>query len=154
MSTDNPSAATPAQHATLEDAIALAVEAHRGQRDKNGQPYILHPLRVMFFCETVNERIVAVLHDVVEDTGRTFDDLRKLGFSEEIIAALDCVTKREGENYEQFVERAAGNPIAKQVKLADLRDNMDVRRLPGISERDMERLAKYLKAWKRLTGTP
>jgi (p)ppGpp synthase/HD superfamily hydrolase len=151
MSANNPAAATPSGQGTLEDAIALAVEAHRGQRDKSGQPYILHPLRVMFFCEGAAERIVAVLHDVVEDTGRTFDDLRKLGFSEEVIAALDCVTKREGENYQQFVERVAGNPIAKQVKLADLRDNMDVRRLPGISDRDMERLAKYLKAWKRLT---
>jgi (p)ppGpp synthase/HD superfamily hydrolase len=80
----------------LESAIALAVEAHRGQLDKSGRPYILHPLRVMFRCTTDLERTVAVLHDVVEDTGRTFDDLRRLGFSEEVIAALDGVTKREG----------------------------------------------------------
>jgi len=96
---------------------------------------------------------VAVLHDVVEDTPHTFDDLRKRGYSEEVIAALDCVTKREGESYEQFVERAAANPIARQVKLADLKDNMDIRRLSAIQDRDIERLRKYLKAWKRLTGS-
>src|SRR5688572_15682369 len=113
----------------LEDAIALAVEAHRGQKDKSGAPYILHPLRVMFSCETEIERIVAMLHDVDEDTGRTFDDLRKLCFSEEVLAALECVTKRDGEGYEQFVQRAAANPVARKVKLADLKDNMDLRRL-------------------------
>src|SRR5690242_9612910 len=97
---------------TLQDAIALAVEAHAGQTERSGQPYIVHPLRVMFRVESELERIVAVLHDVVEDTGRTFEDLRRLGYSEEIIQALDCVTKREGEPYDQFIERAAPNPIA------------------------------------------
>jgi (p)ppGpp synthase/HD superfamily hydrolase len=137
---------------TLEDAIALAVEAHRGQTDKIGQPYVLHVLRVMFRCDSDTERIVAVLHDVVEDTGRTFDDLRRLGYSEEVLAALDCVTKRQGETYEQFVERAAQNPVARRVKLADLEDNMDVRRLTQVSEKDRERLDKYVKAWRRLQG--
>src|SRR5277367_2313821 len=101
MSTLTPQSNPPAMP-TLEDAIALAVEAHRGQTEKAGQPYILHVLRVMFRCETEVERIVAVLHDVVEDTGRSFDDLRRLGYSEEVLAALDCVTKREGESYEKF----------------------------------------------------
>jgi (p)ppGpp synthase/HD superfamily hydrolase len=137
---------------TLEDAIALAVEAHRGQLDKSGQPYILHPLRVMFSCETEIERIVAILHDVVEDTGRAMEDLRKLGYSEEVLAALDCVTKREGEDYEQFVERAAANPVARNVKLADLKDNMDLRRLPSTEQADMDRLRRYVKAWRRLTS--
>src|SRR5688500_12273855 len=105
---------------TLEDAIALAVEAHRGQREQAGQPYILHVVRVVFRLEIDVERNVAVLHDVVEDTGRSFADLRRLGYCEEVLAALDCVTKREGEGYEQFVERAASNPIARRVKLADL----------------------------------
>jgi (p)ppGpp synthase/HD superfamily hydrolase len=139
--------------ATLENAIALAVEAHRGQKDKNGGPYILHPLRVMFRVETDVERIVAVLHDVVEDTGRTFDDLRALGFSEEVLQALDCVTKRAGENYEDFVERSASNPIAHRVKLADIEDNMDVRRLPAVGDKDYARLQRYLKAWHRLKRT-
>jgi (p)ppGpp synthase/HD superfamily hydrolase len=135
---------------TLEDAIALAVDAHRGQLDKSGQPYILHPLRVMFRCQTDAQRIVAVLHDVVEDTGCTFDDLRQLGYSEDILAALDCVTKREGESYDAFVERAAANPIARAAKIADIEDNLDLRRLPGVAEKDIARLARYVKAWRRL----
>jgi (p)ppGpp synthase/HD superfamily hydrolase len=134
----------------LEDAIALAVEAHRGQTDKSGQPYILHPLRVMFRCQTDTQRIVAVLHDVVEDTGRTLDDLRQLGYSGEVLAALDCVTKREREPYDAFVERAAANPVARVVKIADIEDNLDLRRLPGIVENDVARLARYVKAWRRL----
>jgi len=137
--------------ATLEDAIAFAVEAHRGVPGRSGQPYILHPLRVMFSCETEVERIVAVLHDVVEDTDCTFEDLRKKGFSEEVLAALDCVTKRDGESYEDFVERAAANPVARRVKLADLKDNMDLNRLPSLGEKDLARMQKYVKAWWRLT---
>ena len=136
---------------TLEDAIALAVEAHRGTPDRSGQPYILHPLRVMFSCDTELERIVAVLHDVVEDTPYTFDDLRKLGYGEDVLAALDCVTKRDGESYEQFVDRAAANPVARKVKLADLKDNMDLGRLPSLGEEDLARMQKYIKAWWRLT---
>jgi (p)ppGpp synthase/HD superfamily hydrolase len=135
----------------LEDAIALAVQAHRGQRDKSGQPYVLHALRVMFHCDTELERIVAVLHDVVEDTGRTFNDLRKLGYGEDVLAALECVTKRPGESYDQFVERAARNPTARKVKLADLRDNMDLRRLAAVAEKDIERLGRYVRAWRRLS---
>ena len=138
---------------TLEDAIALAVEAHRGQLDKSGQPYILHPLRVMFRCQTDEQRIVAVLHDVVEDTGRTPDDLRKLGYSDEVLAALDCVTKREGEPYDAFVERAASNPTARAVKIADIEDNLDLRRLSGVAAGDVDRLARYIRAWHRLQET-
>lgn len=136
--------------ATLERAIALAVEAHAGARDKAGQPYILHPLRVMFRLEGNAERIVAVLHDVVEDTGRTPEDLRALGFSEEVLAALACVTKREGESYDDFVTRAMSNPIAKRVKLADIEDNLDVRRLAAVAEKDGERINRYLKARRRI----
>ena len=147
-------ATTPSQpivKPTLEDAIALAVEAYRGQREKAGQPYVLHVLRVMFRCETDVERIVAVLHDVVEDTGRSFDDLRKLGYTEEVLAALDCVTRRSGESYEQFVARAASNPVAA-LKIADLEDNMDLRRLPKVEPKDSERMAKYVAAWRMLKG--
>ena len=135
---------------SLEDAIALAVEAHRGQRDKAGQPDVLHVLRVMFRCETELERTVAVLHDVVEDTGRSPDDLRRLGYSEEVLAALDCVTKRQGEDYAAFVERAAANPLARRVKLADLEDNLDLLRVTDVGPKDAERLARYVKAWHRL----
>lgn len=136
--------------ATLEDAILLAAQAHHGQRDKNGQPYILHPLRVMFRLESETEKIVGVLHDVVEDTKYTRDDLRKMGYSETILQALDGVTKREGESYADFVLRAKANPVARKVKLADLEDNMDVRRLSSVTPKDMERLSRYRKAWSVL----
>jgi (p)ppGpp synthase/HD superfamily hydrolase len=135
---------------TLEDAIALAVEAHRGQRDKAGQTYILHPLRVMMRLETETERMVAVLHDVVEDSPWTLERLRGLGYPEEVLGALDCLTKREGETYEAFIERVLPHPLARRVKRADLEDNMDVRRLPAVTAKDAERLARYRAAWARL----
>lgn len=134
----------------LEKAISIAVEAHRGQRDKFGGPYILHPLRVMARLESEEEKIVGVLHDVVEDTAWTFEGLRAEGFPEPILDALDCVTKRDGEDYEDFVRRSAGNPLARRVKLADLEDNMDVRRLPAVAQKDADRLARYLAAWRML----
>jgi (p)ppGpp synthase/HD superfamily hydrolase len=136
--------------ATLEDAIALAVEAHRGQRDKTGQPYILHVLRVMLRLETADEQMAGVLHDVVEDTPYTLDNLRRLGYPEPVVEAVDCLTRRGDETYEQFVERAIANPIARRVKLADLEDNMDVRRLPEITEKDRERLNRYIRARERV----
>lgn len=135
---------------TLEDAIALAVEAHRGQRDKVGQTYILHPLRVMMRLETEAERMAAILHDVVEDTPYTLERLRELGYPEEVLGALECLTKREGETYEAFIERVRPNPLARRVKLADLEDNMDVRRLLVVGAKEAERLARYRAAWARL----
>ena len=132
---------------TLERAIAIAAEAHAGQTDKAGAPYILHPLRMMMDLTSAEERIVAVLHDVCEDCpGWTFERLRGEGFSEEIIAALDSVTKREGEAYEEFALRAAANPIGRRVKLADLRDNSDLSRITNPSVEDHERIAKYARA--------
>ena len=135
---------------TLEDAIRLAVEAHHGQRDKYGQPYILHPLRVMLRLQTETERIVGVLHDLLEDTPHTAEELRKMGCSEEILQALDGVTRRADESYEEFVLRSKSNPIARRVKLADLEDNMDLRRMPEVTPRDLERLARYRRAWAAL----
>jgi (p)ppGpp synthase/HD superfamily hydrolase len=135
---------------TLEEAIALAVEAHRGQRDKAGQAYILHPLRVMMRLEGETERMVAVLHDVVEDSSYTMERLRGLGYPEEVLDALDRLTRREGETYEAFIERVRPHPLARKVKLADLEDNMDVRRLPVVTAKDAERLARYLAAWSLL----
>jgi (p)ppGpp synthase/HD superfamily hydrolase len=138
---------------TLEDAIALAVEKHRGQTDKGGRPYILHPLRVMFRLEGDIERMVAVLHDVVEDSDVSFADLRRMGYSEEVIAALDGVTRRSEETYEEFVERSLQNPISRRVKQADLEDNMDARRLPDApTPPDLERIGRYRRAWARVTG--
>lgn len=134
----------------IEDAILLAVTAHRGQRDRAGQPYVLHPLRVMMRLDGLHERMAAVLHDVVEDTEHSLESLRALGYPEPVLAALDCLTRRGGESYEEFVERILDDPLARRVKLADLEDNMDVRRLPTFGDRDTERVARYLAAWHRI----
>jgi (p)ppGpp synthase/HD superfamily hydrolase len=138
--------------ALLEKAIQIAVQAHAGQFDKYEEPYILHPLRVMSRVQTEPEKIVAVLHDVIEDTAWTADQLKEAGFPSTILEALDCVTKREGEEYSDFVLRSASNPIALRVKIADLEDNMDLRRMPEITPGDIERLSKYLKAHKYLVS--
>jgi (p)ppGpp synthase/HD superfamily hydrolase len=136
----------------LEKAIGIAVEAHRGQRDRNGVPYILHPLRVMARVDTDAEKTIAILHDVVEDTDWTFERLAQEGFPDEIIGPLKCVTKKDGEQYEDFVKRSASNELALRVKLADLEDNMDARRLSNVTEKDAERLKKYVGAWRFLKG--
>lgn len=140
---------------TLERAIQIATEAHKGQLDKAGRDYIGHPLRVMKMGKTEDEKIVGVLHDVIEDTGWTFEMLEAEGFSREVIEALKCVTKlSENENYDDFIERVRKNPLAVAVKINDLTDNMDIRRLPYLSDKDVKRLKKYLKAYKKLTGEP
>ncbi|WP_445178808.1 HD domain-containing protein [Pseudomonas sp. McL0111] len=135
---------------TLERAIAIAASAHAGQVDKGGAPYILHPLKVMLRMNTLEERIVAVLHDVVEDCGVSLEDLRKEGFSEEVLSAIESVTKIPGESYEDFVERAAMNPIGRSVKLADLEENSDLSRIASPSWEDLERIEKYRRAIGRL----
>ena len=140
---------------TLQRAIEIATEAHKGQFDKSGKDYIEHPLRVMEMGKTEEEKIIGVLHDVVEDTDWTFEMLAAEGFSEEIIAALRFVTKTsENENYDDFIERVKKNPLAVAVKINDLTDNMDIRRLPYLSDKDVKRLKKYLKAYKKLIGEP
>ncbi len=136
--------------ATLERALIIAAQAHEGTTDKGGAPYILHPLRLMHQMTTTEERIVALLHDVVEDSHWTLDDLRAEGFSEEIVAAVDGLTRREGETYDDFIARGASNPLARRVKLADIEDNMDVRRLGEIGEKDLERLQRYQRARKAI----
>jgi (p)ppGpp synthase/HD superfamily hydrolase len=140
----------PATVPTLQDAIRLALDAHRGQKDRYGAAYVLHPLRMMNRLTAEPDRIAAVLHDVVEDTTTTGDDLRRQGFGEEIIAAVECLTKRRGEHYDTYIERCKGNPIARRVKLADLEDNLDLRRLDEVKPQDLERLNRYLKAWHYL----
>ncbi len=135
----------------LESAINIAVKAHVGAREKNGRPYILHPLRVMLRLRSEDEMIVAVLHDVLEDTKWTEAMLARRGFSKRLLHALDCVTKRGGESYDDRITRAESDPLARRVKLADLEDNMDIRRLPEITPKDHERLNKYLRVYRRLT---
>lgn len=129
--------------ATLERAIELAARAHAGQRDKGGHPYILHPLRVMQAVQGEYERMAAVLHDIVEDTPTTFDDLLAEGFPVEVVDALRLLTKFDGETREQAARRIVVNPIARAVKLADIADNMDLSRIPNPTERDFERLRQY-----------
>ncbi len=135
---------------TLEDAILLATKAHRGCKDKAGATYILHPLRVMLRMKTNDERIVAVLHDVVEDTEHTLQDLRKAGYSEKMLRSLDHLTKREDEEYDQFIKRVKRNPLARRVKIADLKDNMDIRRIKNPKQHDFKRIEKYRRALKEL----
>lgn len=140
---------------TLERAIEIATEAHQGQFDKAGNDYIGHPLRVMEAGKTTNEKIVGVLHDVVEDSDWSFEQLAAEGFSDDIIEALRCVTKlSNNEPYDKFIARVKTNPLAIAVKINDLSDNMDIRRLPYLSDKDIKRLKRYLKAYKQLTGEP
>ena len=134
----------------IEKAIQIVVKAHEHQRDKAGQPYIFHLLRVMERGNTKTEKICGILHDLVEDTDWTFEKLKKEGFSDEVLGVLDCVTRRENEDYDAFIYRISQNPIAIKVKLNDLQDNMDIRRLKTITDKDKERLNKYLKAYHYL----
>lgn len=131
---------------SLERAITIAAQAHAGQVDKGGAPYILHPLRVMLGVEQPEERIVAVLHDVLEDSAVTLEQLRAEGFSAPVLAALSALTKVEGEDYPAFIRRAAANPLARRVKRADLADNSDLSRIPEPGAEDLRRLEKYRQA--------
>ena len=137
----------------LNKAIEIAAKAHTGQVDKGGNPYIFHPLRVMMnYCDDNDEmaQICAVLHDVIEDTNITLDDLRKDGFSEEVITALDCLTKRNGESYDDFISRIVTNKLACKVKRGDLADNMDLTRIANPTAKDEERFKRYREAADRI----
>ncbi len=134
----------------IEKAILLALNAHKGQLDKGGNPYILHPIAVMNRVVTIEEKIVAVLHDVIEDTEITLDDLRKHGFTEEIIEAINLLTKKEQDSYDEFIEKTINNPISRKVKIADIKENMDISRIKDPTTKDFQRLEKYKKAIERL----
>lgn len=136
----------------LEKALQLAVKGHKGQTDRAGVPYVFHPIRIMCRMETEDQKIVALLHDLVEDTDYTLEDLKKEGFPERIVRAVDCLTKREDEAYQELVNRAKKNPIAIHVKIGDLEDNMDVRRNPKLTPKALERFKKYRSAWEELTA--
>ena len=137
----------------LEKAILIAAAAHKGQTDKAGFPYLMHLIRVMNAGQTENEKICGILHDLIEDTSYTFETLQKEGFSEEIITALQCLTKHPNEDYEHFITRIKNNPLAIKVKLNDLRDNIDITRLKELTEEDRLRLNKYLKAYHFLSNS-
>ena len=140
-------------HTELYDkALQIAIRAHAGQKDKAGQDYILHPIRVAERCGDPRAKIVALLHDTIEDSDVTADYLREEGFTEEIVEAVLSVTRREGENYDDYVRRAAQNGLGRIVKRADLEDNMDIRRYRELTDRDVERLRKYLRAWQYIAS--
>lgn len=134
----------------LEKAISIAVQAHAGQTDKSGKPYILHVLRVMMKGKSEDEMIGGILHDLVEDTDWTFEKLKEEGFPQHIITALELVTRKDREKYSDFIQRISGNPLAVAIKLNDLDDNMNVNRLNEVTVKDAERLSKYINARKYL----
>lgn len=138
---------------TPERALQIAVQAHAGQKDKSGAAYIFHPLRVMARCRSDEARIVALLHDVVEDTSVTFQQLEQEGFSATVLAALRLVTHDPQVPYGEYVRAIAKDPVATEVKLADLEDNSDLRRLKQVDERVLKRLQKYHSAFVILAGT-
>ncbi|QBF27432.1 HD domain-containing protein [Pseudomonas tructae] len=131
---------------TLERAIAVAARAHEGQHDKGGAAYILHPLRVMLRVSTPEQRIVAVLHDVLEDSPLTLSDLAREGFALKILAAVLALSRRDDESYQDFVVRLGHDPLARVVKLADLADNSDLSRIAIPGPADLARLARYQQA--------
>jgi (p)ppGpp synthase/HD superfamily hydrolase len=137
----------------LERAIQIAIEAHAGQTDKAGEPYILHPLRVMFSLDAIDHKIVGVLHDVVEDCkdkGWTFERLEKEGFSPRIIDAIRAISKLDGEEIDDYLKRVESNRIALAVKLKDLKDNMDMTRISDPTDKDLERIKRYTYTLQRL----
>ena len=136
----------------LQRAIEIALEAHKGALDKGGNPYILHPLRLMLQMDSEEEMIVAILHDVVEDSEKwSFDKLQKEGFSKKIINSLRSVTKEnENEDYEKFIDRSVKDKIGRKVKIADISDNLDISRLKEETDKDILRINKYKKALEKL----
>lgn len=131
-------------------ALDLSSQKHRDKKDKAGHPYFGHVVRVTKACKSQPAVVVALLQDVVEDTDVTLDMMEELGFFEFVLKAVDCLTHKDEESYEDYIKRLAPNPIAREVKVADLEDNMDIRRLDGISEKDTERLNRYINALKYL----
>jgi len=135
----------------IEKAISIAVHAHSGQKDKAGMPYVLHPLRLMLRQDSTEAMIGAVLHDVVEDTDITIDQLAEAGFSSAVLEAISLLTHDKSIPYMDYIRAIARNAIARQVKLADLIDNMDLNRIPNPQEKDYLRLEKYKVAYEYLT---
>ena len=131
-------------------ALELAVEKHKNQTDKAGNPYILHPLHVMENVNSKEGKIVAILHDIIEDTDVTEDYLLKIGLSKRIVDAVVALTRSEDIDYQEYIKNLSSNPLAKEVKLADLEHNMDLKRLPTLEEKDLERNRKYQIAYHYL----
>ncbi|MCH1940021.1 HD domain-containing protein [Holdemania massiliensis] len=127
----------------LELALKVATEAHKGQKDKGGRDYINHPLTVASMCESDEEKIVALLHDVIEDTDVTLEDLKKYGFSSKILEAIDCITKQPGVSYDEYLRKIKNNELARKVKIADMTHNSDISRILDPTSKDYARVEKY-----------
>lgn len=134
-----------------EKAMQIAIKVHKGQLDKGGNDYINHPVRVERRCTCQEDRLVALLHDTIEDGDITADYLLMQGFPREIVDAILSVSRNKDEDYFEFIQRCKANPIGRRVKICDLEDNMDITRLNELTEKDIERLKKYHKAYKMLT---
>jgi (p)ppGpp synthase/HD superfamily hydrolase len=134
----------------FEKAISIALRAHKGKKDKGGNPYILHPLRIMVSMDTLEEKIVAVLHDVIEDSDISIEYLTKLKFPESIINAIALLSKTKNQDYNDYINSIKKNKLATKIKIADLEDNMNLSRLKSITEKDKKRLVKYKTAYNNL----
>lgn len=134
----------------IDLGLQWALKAYEGKTDKGGKPYILHPLRLMARLDDQVSQVVALLHDVIEDSDITGADLRDGGFPEPVVATVEVLTRRKGESYEDFIDRVRRHPLARKVKLLDIEDNMNLLRLSAVTEQDLKRVAKYHRAWKRL----
>lgn len=134
----------------IEKSLEFALRAYTGQKDKAGETYILHPLRIMAKMEGAKEKAVALLHDVIEDSEITARQLLESGIPEDVVDAVEALTKRDGESYEAFLLRVKANLLATKVKIADIEDNINVLRLKSLEGKDLERVAKYHKAWRFL----
>lgn len=134
----------------INEAFEIALKAHEDQIDKAGQPYINHPIHVAVGVESDEEKAVALLHDVVEDSSVSLDDLRAQGLPEAVVEAVGAMTKREGEDYEGYLMRVKSNPIARVVKIADMEHNSDLSRIPNPTAKDWARVDKYKKGLELL----
>lgn len=136
----------------LNKMLVLATNSHAGQFDRGGNPYILHPLKVMYYLKSDDEELqcIAIAHDLVEDTDTSFAELAEMGFTTRIIEGIRALTKMPGETYDEYKIRVKTNPDAVKVKLQDLRHNSDIRRLKGVTEKDLARIEKYHRFYLEL----
>lgn len=136
----------------FDKAVFIAAREHLGVRDKGGHAYILHPMRIAMHLRTNDEELmsIAILHDVIEDSKLTFEDLKAEGFTDRVIEALKLLTRQKGVSYDDYIDGMRGNRDALLVKREDLRDNSDITRLKGVSEKDFERMNKYIRSFAKV----
>jgi (p)ppGpp synthase/HD superfamily hydrolase len=134
----------------IEKSLEIALKAYIGQKDKAGATYILHPLRIMAKMQSQEEMAVALLHDVIEDSDMNANDLLKAGIPSTVVDAVTLLSKQAGDSYEGFIDKVMLNPLAAKIKKADIEDNINILRLDTVTDKDLQRIAKYHRAWKKL----